>query len=212
MVVAIGYHLEADFHRLYSPRRNFDLTPPSPNRPDGTGGADLLLDFIDSNLRPYLRKTFPNVVPTREALFGHSFGGIFTLHALFTRPTMFDSFIASSPSLWWNNSSVLGEMERFVNNEAMQNIKVPSLMLFYGLLEHRPYQWHDESNEKFQKRCKMIEEWGMVPKLKYLHERLIRADKIEVVTCREYEGEDHGSAMACAASRALTTFFEEWRW
>src|SRR3546814_6370767 len=37
--------------------------------------------------------------PDRQALFGHSFGGLFALHALYSKPQAFHSIVVASPSL-----------------------------------------------------------------------------------------------------------------
>lgn len=49
----------------------------------------------------------------KQALFGHSFGGLFVLHALFTQSTLFSHYIASSASIWWNDYGLLHEYEKF---------------------------------------------------------------------------------------------------
>ncbi|HCE8339908.1 TPA: ferric enterobactin esterase PfeE, partial [Pseudomonas aeruginosa] len=42
-------------------------------------------------------------------LWGHSYGGLLVLHALFTRPGEFARYAAASPSLWWRDGAILGE-------------------------------------------------------------------------------------------------------
>jgi predicted alpha/beta superfamily hydrolase len=58
-------------------------------------GADKFLDFIASELIPAIEKNYQ--VKTR-ILFGHSFGGAFTVFSLLNKPECFDIFIASSPT------------------------------------------------------------------------------------------------------------------
>jgi len=88
-------------------RRRFDYTPrlddaggAAPESPQG--GADAFLHFLLETLRPALGRRL-RVDPTRQALAGHSLGGLFTLHTLLTRPAAFQTYIASSPSVWWGN-------------------------------------------------------------------------------------------------------------
>jgi predicted alpha/beta superfamily hydrolase len=119
VVVGIGYATDEPFDPV---ARTYDCTPPAavlklPPRPDGTswprtGGADAFLDFITQDLKPAIEREWP-IDADRQALFGHSFGGLFTLHALFTRPHMFQSYIAASPSIWWNECFVLDEERAF---------------------------------------------------------------------------------------------------
>src|SRR3546814_5939847 len=42
-------------------------------------------------------------------LYGHSLGGLFALHMLYTRPGAFRTIIAASPSIWWDNQAILAE-------------------------------------------------------------------------------------------------------
>ncbi|WP_185961301.1 alpha/beta hydrolase [Telmatospirillum sp. J64-1] len=141
VVAAIGYPTEDPFDDV---RRSYDLTPPSetlslPQRPDGTpwprmGGAAAFLRFIESEVKPLVRERFP-IDETRETLMGHSFGGLFTLHTLFTSPDSFDSYIAGSPSLWFNDRQVLKEGSAFAARLKQQPAKTTRLFLAVGGLE-----------------------------------------------------------------------------
>lgn len=93
-------------------RRRLDYTPPQADvggrtdaacPPDAAqGGGAVFLDFLLQTLRPHLQRRLP-LDPARQALAGHSLGGLFTLHALRTRPDAFQTYIASSPSVWWGD-------------------------------------------------------------------------------------------------------------
>jgi uncharacterized protein len=90
--------------------RTRDLTPTKATltRPDGSpmefptaGGADRFLTFIATELKPFVEKKY------RTAPFsvfaGHSFGGLFAMHAFTTRPDAFNGYIAVSPTLTWDS-------------------------------------------------------------------------------------------------------------
>lgn len=120
VVVAIGYPMDRPYDEI---RRTFDLTPAAPrellppwdaDRKDwpATGGADRMLDFIQNRVQPLIARRYP-VDRQRETLMGHSFGGLFVLHALFTRPQAFDAYVAISPSIWYADRHVLKEAESF---------------------------------------------------------------------------------------------------
>ena len=47
--------------------------------------------------------------PTQQTLWGHSYGGLAVLQALFTRPTEFTTYAAASPSLWWHDGAITRE-------------------------------------------------------------------------------------------------------
>ena len=125
IIVAIGYPDDS--------RRSFDYLPPSPVSPnverkaDGTpylddkwGGADLFLDFIENELKPQVER-YNRIDKSRQALFGHSYGGLLAVHALFTRPSMFQTYLISSPSLSWNGRYILDEEAAFAGK--LQTVK-----------------------------------------------------------------------------------------
>ncbi|BBI61027.1 hypothetical protein HSBAA_23330 [Vreelandella sulfidaeris] len=73
------------------------------------GGADRFLSFIEGHLKPEINRRFA-INTEQEAIFGHSLGGLFVLHALLTQPSSFDRYIAISPSLWWYGERPLASL------------------------------------------------------------------------------------------------------
>lgn len=57
--------------------------------------ADKFLDFITSELIPVIEKDYKT---NNRILFGHSFGGGFTVYAMINKPNYFNYYIASSPT------------------------------------------------------------------------------------------------------------------
>jgi len=111
IIVGIGYPSDTplDFER-----RAFDLSPPQePNRNvPPQGGQDLFLDFIERRLMPEVNARF-KVDQDQRSLVGHSFGGMFGIYALFTRPGLFQHVVAISPSLWWRDRYLLAHERDF---------------------------------------------------------------------------------------------------
>ena len=116
LVVGVGYPTDdvpAQFQL-----RNRDLTSPTPldaiERPPGApppkadewGGSEQFYHFLTDELRPALAARYP-VDATRQTLYGHSLGGLFTLGVLFRHPEAFQRYVASSPSIWWNDRVLL---------------------------------------------------------------------------------------------------------
>lgn len=101
VVIGIGYPQGSDVNR----ERARDLTPrlgsPEPKQ-SGTGGAEAFLRFVETALKPEVARRY-RIDSARETLFGHSFGGLFTLYALVNRPTLFDNWAAASPSIWFED-------------------------------------------------------------------------------------------------------------
>lgn len=119
LVIGIGYPSKEPFDME---RRCNDFTLPVseaqlPPRPDGTpwppnGKANEFLDFIEHELMPTIAKEWP-INKNKQAVVGHSLGGLFTLYALCARPHLFSHLVAGSPSVWWAENAVLKEIERF---------------------------------------------------------------------------------------------------
>jgi predicted alpha/beta superfamily hydrolase len=81
-------------------------------RAEYTGGLDDFLETIEVEAKPRVAAMYP-VDPSAQAIFGHSLGGLAVVHALFCNPSAFRSFIASSPSLWWDGKVVLAGEAKF---------------------------------------------------------------------------------------------------
>lgn len=90
-----------------TPSRNQDSIDQYPTH----GGADNFLRFIDGELIPYVETSY-RTRPYR-ILVGHSLGGLFAIHALTSKPEIFDAYIAISPSLQWSNQDLVAQSERF---------------------------------------------------------------------------------------------------
>lgn len=104
LVIGIGYP-EADAVIDTAEIRARDLTPTPSKHFPGSGHADDFTGFISNELGPWLADRFPNAAE-HLTYFGHSLGGLFGAYALLTRPAVFDRYILSSPSLWWDNEMI----------------------------------------------------------------------------------------------------------
>lgn len=115
-LVGIGYPANVRFDVQ---RRFYDLTPLTDAERMGrrtdtrTGGQDVFLDFIEHDLRSAIAGRL-TVKADEQALFGHSLGGLLVMHALYTRPSLFQTWIAADPSFWWNGGSILDEETAFL--------------------------------------------------------------------------------------------------
>ena len=115
VVVGVGYPAE-DFTGALG-RRFLDLTPTEPDAAEKANhsfasgelryaGADDFLEILTGEVRPRVAGVLP-LDPAREAVFGHSLGGLFVLYSLFRRPEAFSAWLSLSPSIWWDNRTVL---------------------------------------------------------------------------------------------------------
>jgi predicted alpha/beta superfamily hydrolase len=81
--------------------RNHDFLPDSSQAAATGGGADNFLQFFKKELIPYINNNFKT--EPFNVLIGHSYGGVFVMHALLTDPDLFDAYIAIDPSFWYKN-------------------------------------------------------------------------------------------------------------
>lgn len=112
VVVGVGYDTDRQFARELRTR---DFTAPDgPGdglRPDHVhegrlaGGAAIFHDRLTGPLRAAAEAGLP-IDPARRTLWGHSFGGLFTLYALLARPQGFARYAAISPSIWWDEGLI----------------------------------------------------------------------------------------------------------
>lgn len=148
-------------------------------------------------------KVFPRVSFGRTALFGHSYGGLFALHALFTKPSSFDIYLAASPSIWWNNRFILSEATRFMGDTALFSSAHPALRLSFGSREQYPVRERGESDEAFKRRQRAAEQRRMSDNCGELYSELLASERLRELEVKEYLDEDHGSVIGPALSGGL---------
>jgi predicted alpha/beta superfamily hydrolase len=70
-----------------------------------TGGSANFIAFLEKELQPYIEKKY--MANTSKTIIGESLGGLLATEILFKKPALFDKYIIISPSLWWDNGSLL---------------------------------------------------------------------------------------------------------
>ncbi len=208
LVVGVGYGatpMEMQMLRLR------DFTPPTPVEglpkrtppvnPENFGGANEFRRFLIEELRPTLAAAH-QVDPDREALFGYSLGGLFVLDTLFQHPDAYRSYIAASPSIWWNDRAVLKHERAFARVvEAGQ--ASPRVLITVGDREQAtprrlPPGMSREDADALVDEGRMVDNaWELGTRLEKLsgdgyHARF-----------HAFEDEDHLTGLAASVGRAL---------
>lgn len=94
-------------------QRRRDMTGPTTAPSDreiapAVGGSAKFRHFIKQELIPEIERRFP--VGDQRGIIGESLAGLFVLETLAQEPTLFQAYIALSPSLWWNHGSTLRDL------------------------------------------------------------------------------------------------------
>ncbi|MEO5623909.1 MAG: alpha/beta hydrolase-fold protein [Dokdonella sp.] len=69
------------------------------------GGSGAFRAFIADELMPEVRRRYRTNGKT--AIVGESLAGLFVLETFFMQPRLFDTYVALSPSLWWNHEKLV---------------------------------------------------------------------------------------------------------
>jgi len=173
-----------DRTRDLTPAKSTDKNAAGELRFPTAGGADNFLKFFETELIPEIEKTY-RVQPYR-IFAGHSLGGLFAIHSMITKPGLFNSYIAVSPSLQWENAEALKRAEDFLKNQ--KELKV-SLFVSLG---NEPGAI-GESFEKFRAALAKTNIKGF----EWKAERM--------------DDEDHGSVVLRSHYVGLRKVYEEWQ-
>ncbi len=151
-----------------------------------SGGADRFLDFIQTELMPAIERNY-RTAPYR-IFSGHSLGGLLAIHALVTRPDLFQAYIAVSPSLQWGDGYTLHEAQKFFAGRPEVKRK---LFFSLGNEGNKPGPMGERFNE-FQRLLTSKKPKGLVWE------------------SARYPDEDHGSTVLRAHYAGLRTVFADW--
>ena len=87
-----------------------------------SGGADNFLKFIKEELIPFIDSTYRT--NSYRSFVGYSFTGLPVLHALFTIPETFGSYLVIDFSAWWDNEVTLKNAGIFFKTTLPKNKEV----------------------------------------------------------------------------------------
>ncbi|USP79800.1 hypothetical protein yc1106_07074 [Curvularia clavata] len=220
IVVSIGYP-ETIEDSPYSTHRSYDYQPPVcddcplPAVPGVPSNADNFIDFIDSALRPWVRNTvFPKADFDRDALYGHSFGGLFVLYALTVRPDLFDTFLSASPALFFNDNYVFNNAEflapliSYSSGNVSNKTTKPGFQISYGALEQNPIQRRTETDAEFEFRKSILVSQQMTTLSQRLYGALEGSSALRDISLREYPFSDHAAVGAAALADGIDYFLD----
>jgi predicted alpha/beta superfamily hydrolase len=95
---------------LQNTERRRDMTGPTERAEDrkiapNAGGADKFRRFLRDEIKPLIAGRYRTT--GESALIGESLAGLFVVDTLVADPALFDTYIAVSPALWWNDRALV---------------------------------------------------------------------------------------------------------
>jgi predicted alpha/beta superfamily hydrolase len=96
-----------------------------------TGSSEKFINFIESELQPYIKANY-NTTETKY-IIGQSLGGLLATEILLKKPQLFSHYLIVSPSLWWDNESLLPKAKLLL--EENKN-RTATVYIAVGLKEH----------------------------------------------------------------------------
>lgn len=87
-----------------------------------TGHSDKFISFIEKELQPYIQSKYKT--DANKTLIGQSLGGLLATEILIKKPALFNKYIIISPSLWWDNASLLNQDSELKENTFKQQTDV----------------------------------------------------------------------------------------
>ncbi|MBA3682610.1 MAG: alpha/beta hydrolase [Bacteroidetes bacterium] len=87
-----------------------------------TGHSDKFIAFIEKELQPFIEKKYK--ANGSKTIIGQSLGGLLAAEILFKKPKLFNKYIIISPSLWWDNGSLLQQTPEILQNTFLQKTDI----------------------------------------------------------------------------------------
>jgi len=90
--------------------RKRDFTFPSNNQLDQdefptAGKSEQFIQFLEQELQPFITSNYK--ISEEKTLIGQSLGGLLAAEILLKHPKLFDNYIIVSPSIWWDDQTML---------------------------------------------------------------------------------------------------------
>lgn len=215
LIVGIGYPEKGS--EEYRRRRIHDFTFQEPTKKQKEeliassqlggvtyGGAEDLYLFITEELGLDLAELY-DVDRANQALFGYSFGGLFVLHALLRYPCSFQTYVAASPAICWNDRALLGGLSEF-RRMIEAGKATPRVLIMVGSREQSTEGLRIPTHMTKEQFDQRVNGARMIDNARELAEVLstIEGRAGYRVAFHVFDGETHGSVIAASISRAIS--------
>ncbi len=86
------------------------------------GHSDKFISFIENELQPFIAKKYQT--NSEKTIIGQSLGGLLATEILFKKPYLFNNYIIVSPSLWWDDGSILKQQSEILTENFKQKTEI----------------------------------------------------------------------------------------
>ncbi len=87
-----------------------------------TGHSDKFIKFLEKELQPFIEKNYNT--NSSKTIIGESLGGLLATEILLNKPALFNKYIIISPSVWWDNGSLLNQSSVVLQNSLSSKIDI----------------------------------------------------------------------------------------
>ncbi|MCB0705556.1 MAG: alpha/beta hydrolase [Saprospiraceae bacterium] len=77
-----------------------------------SGGSEKFIRFLETEVQPLINNNY--LTDGHQTIIGQSLGGLLASEILFKKPALFDDYIIVSPSLWWDQQSMINDVETYL--------------------------------------------------------------------------------------------------
>jgi predicted alpha/beta superfamily hydrolase len=98
--IVVGIETKDRRKELVGPTKNPELLRKYPT----AGASKAFRSFIREEVKPLVQRSYRT--NGRDAVLGESLAGLFILETYLLEPTLFSSYAAIDPSLWWDNEAL----------------------------------------------------------------------------------------------------------
>jgi hypothetical protein len=96
-----------------------------------SGGSENFISFIEKELIPYIDAKYPTT--TNRTITGGSLAGLISMQVFLHHNQLFNSYIPSDPSFWWDDDLTVKQAEK-----VLANTKYKGTSLFIGFANNIP--------------------------------------------------------------------------
>ena len=84
-----------------------------------TGSSEKFIEFLEKELLPFIDQKYKTT--DKKYVIGQSLGGLLASEILIKKPQLFNQYIITSPSFWWDDESLLKLAEEKVDKKDFNN-------------------------------------------------------------------------------------------